>query len=36
MALAEKMLEREIDGDAHRDLIDSVIEKIGDGDDSGK
>ena len=36
VALAEKMLEREIDGDAHRDLIDSVIEKIGDGDDSGK
>ncbi len=36
VALAEKMLEREIDADDHRDLIDSVIEKIGDGDDSGK
>lgn len=31
--LAEKMLSREINADDHRDIIDSVIEKIGDGDD---
>ena len=29
-AIAEKMLEREIDTENHRDLIDSFIEKIGD------
>ena len=32
-ALAEKMLEREIDTNDHRVLIDSFIEKIGDGND---
>ena len=32
-ALAEKMLERELKTDDHRALIDSFIEKIGDGDD---
>ena len=32
-ALAEKMLEREIDNNDHRNLIDSFIEKIGDGND---
>ena len=32
-ALAEKMLEREIDINDHRVLIDSFIEKIGDGND---
>ena len=31
-AIAEKILEREIDEKNHRDLIDSFIEKIGDGD----
>ena len=31
--LAEKMLSREINADDHRDIIDSVIEKIGDSDD---
>lgn len=31
-ALAEKMLEREINENDHRVLIDSFIEKIGDGD----
>lgn len=31
-ALAEKVLEREIDTADHRDLIDSFIEKIGDDD----
>jgi F-type H+-transporting ATPase subunit b len=31
--LAEKMLEREINNDDHRDLIDSFIEKIGDNND---
>lgn len=34
VALTEKMLEREINADDHRDLIDSVIEKIGDDNDS--
>ena len=29
-ALANKLLEREINVDDHRDLIDSFIEKIGD------
>ena len=29
-ALANKLLEREINADDHRDLIDSFIEKIGD------
>ena len=33
-ALAEKMLEREIKTEDHRNLIDSFIEKIGDGDDT--
>ncbi len=32
-ALAEKMLEREINKDDHRVLIDSFIEEIGDGND---
>ena len=32
-ALAEKMLEREINAEDHRDLIDSFIEKIGDGNE---
>lgn len=32
-ALTEKMLEREINTDDHRALIDSFIEEIGDGDD---
>ena len=32
-ALAEKMLEREINTDDHRVLIDSFIEKIGESDD---
>ena len=32
-ALTEKMLEREINTDDHRALIDSFIEKIGDGND---
>ena len=32
-ALTEKMLEREINTDDHRALIDSFIEKIGDSDD---
>lgn len=32
-ALTEKMLEREINTEDHRVLIDSFIEKIGDGDD---
>ena len=34
--LAEKMLSREINIDDHRNIIDSVIEKIGDDDDSNK
>lgn len=32
-ALAEKLLEREINMDDHRNLIDSVIEQIGDDND---
>ena len=32
-ALTEKMLEREINTEDHRDLIDSFIEKIGDGNE---
>lgn len=32
-ALTEKMLEREINVDDHRSLIDSFIEKIGEGND---
>ena len=32
-AIAEKMLEREVNEDDHRALIDSFIEKIGDGDE---
>lgn len=32
-ALTEKMLEREINAEDHRDLIDSFIEKIGDGNE---
>ena len=36
VALAQKMLEREINADDHRDLIDSVIAKIGEDDDSNK
>ena len=35
-ALAEKMLEREIDNNDHRNLIDSFIEKIGDGNDGNQ
>lgn len=35
-ALAEKMLEREIDTEDHRVLIGSFIDKIGDGDDGSK
>ncbi len=34
--LAEKMLEREINADDHRNLIDSFIEKIGDGNDADR
>ena len=34
--LAEKMLGREIDTKDHRDLIDSFIEKIGDGNDGDR
>ncbi len=32
-AIAEKMLEREINRDDHRAIIDSFIEEIGEGDD---
>lgn len=32
-ALTEKILEREINSEDHRDLIDSFINKIGDGND---
>ena len=32
-AIAEKMLEREVNENDHRALIDSFIEKIGDGDE---
>ena len=32
-ALTEKMLEREINAEDHRVLIDSFIEKMGDGND---
>ena len=32
-AIAEKMLEREVNEDDHRALIDSFIEQIGDGDE---
>jgi F0F1-type ATP synthase membrane subunit b/b' len=32
-ALAEKMLEREINRDDHREMIDTFLEKIGDGND---
>ena len=32
-AIAEKMLEREINSDDHRALIDSFIENIGDGNE---
>ena len=35
-ALTEKMLGREINTKDHRNLIDSFIEKIGDGDDGDK
>lgn len=35
-ALTEKMLGREINTKDHRSLIDSFIEKIGDGDDSDR
>ncbi len=34
--LAEKMLSREINIDDHKDIIDSVIEKIGDNDDTDR
>lgn len=33
-AISEKMLEREINADDHKTLIDSVIDKIGDDNDS--
>lgn len=33
-ALASKMLEREVNADDHKKLIDSFIEGIGDGDDA--
>lgn len=36
VAIAEKMLEREIDSEDHRKLIDSFIENIGDSDDADK
>ncbi len=36
VALAQKMLEREINADDHRDLIDSVIDRLGNDDDSSK
>ena len=35
-ALAEKMLEREIDDNDHRNLIESFIEKIGDENDGNQ
>lgn len=35
-ALSEKMLEREINADDHKALIDSFIEKIGEDDDSDR
>lgn len=35
-ALAEKMLEREIDENDHRNLIDSFIEKIGENNDGNQ
>ncbi len=35
-ALTEKLLEREITQDDHKEFIDSFIEKIGDGDDSNR
>ncbi|MGN0988892.1 MAG: F0F1 ATP synthase subunit B [Eubacteriales bacterium] len=35
-AIAEKMLEREINEDDHKELIDSFIDSIGDGDGSDK
>lgn len=35
-ALAEKMLEREINADDHKALIDNFIEKIGEDDDSDR
>ncbi len=35
-SLAEKMLSREINIDDHKDIIDSVIEKIGDNDDTDR
>ena len=34
--IAEKMLSREINIDDHKDIIDSVIEKIGDNDDTDR
>lgn len=34
--LAEKLLSREIDMDDHRQIIDSVIEKLGDNDDANE
>lgn len=35
-AIAEKMLEREIDTENHRNLIDSFIEKIGEDNDGAR
>lgn len=35
-AIAEKMLEREVDTKDHRAMIDSFINEIGDGNDSSK
>ena len=35
-ALTEKMLEREINADDHKALIDDFIEKIGENDDSDR
>jgi len=34
--LAEKIIQREINSDDHRELIDSFIREIGDGDDGNK
>lgn len=35
-ALTEKVLEREIDNDTHKELIDSFIDEIGEDDDGAK
>ena len=35
-ALAQKILEREINMDDHRELVESFVEKIGDNDDGNR